>query len=98
MNVIIRDNVTLQCSVNESGSSGGRGLNLKWLLGNNSLSDTCENGETSTAGKYAFHHDNQSCSLTIRHLELSDEGNYRCEVHDSFITRWNDTYLYVDGR
>ena len=91
------EDVTLQCALDEDSSSNDQNANFRWLRQGEPLLDACTTGNHQGTGKYISHRGNRSCNLTLRHVELADEGSYRCEVNGSSIVQWDDSYLSVLG-
>ena len=85
--------VSLSCSVIDSGTTDQRSFTFVWSL-NNTVLESCDPSDeviysVDQTGKYALHHGKTSCNLTILNLNLKDEGRYQCDVHDSFYNQSN---------
>ncbi|XP_071807007.1 uncharacterized protein [Asterias amurensis] len=87
-------NVSLSCSVIDSGTTDQRSFTFVWSL-NNTILQSCNPSSdvidsVDQTGKYALHHGKTSCNITILNLNLKDEGRYQCDVHDAFYNQSNN--------
>ncbi|XP_071806922.1 uncharacterized protein [Asterias amurensis] len=88
------EDVSLSCSVIDSGTTDQRSFTFVWSLNNTVLQSCDPSGEVlhsvDQTGKYALHHGKTSCNLTILNLNLTDEGRYQCDVRDAFYNQSNN--------
>ena len=93
------EDVSLPCSVIDSGTTDQRSFTFEWSL-NGTILQSCNPSDeviysVDQTGKYALHHGKTSCNLTILNLSLKDEGRYQCDVHDSFYNQSNYKYTTI---
>ncbi|XP_033641537.1 uncharacterized protein LOC117301624 isoform X2 [Asterias rubens] len=95
------EDVSLPCSVVDSGTTDQRSFTFEWSL-NGTILQSCNPSDeviysVDQTGKYALHHGKTSCNLTILNLNLKDEGRHQCDVHDSFYNQsnYNSTTIVV---